>query len=209
MERTLRRFLMGFSQHHKNITTGGIMLYRTAPVFGLRREIDKLFEDAFGGATDGGFWNPAVDIRENDNELRIDVELPGINPDEVEVTAENGVLTVRGEKRGERKEEDKTRYHVVERSYGSFMRSFQLPQGLDEDRIEASFDNGILSVHIPKSALPQPRRIQITPAATQKAVGTGMTSGQALKSSSENAAGSTSTAKQSNTRNRETSGTNA
>ncbi|HEY3258620.1 MAG TPA: Hsp20/alpha crystallin family protein, partial [Gemmatimonadaceae bacterium] len=109
-----------------------------------------------------------------------------------EVTAENGVLTVRGEKRSERKEDDKSRYHVVERSYGSFMRSFQLPQGLDEDRIEATFDNGILSVHIPKSALPQPRRIQITPAARQKAVGTG----------------STSTAKQSN-RNRETSGANA
>ena len=169
------------------------MLYRAAPVFGLRREIDKLFEDAFGGATDSGFkWNPAVDIRENDSELRLDVELPGISPEEVEVTAENGVLTVRGEKRSERKEDDTSRYHVVERSYGSFMRSFQLPQGLDEDRIEATFDNGILSVHIPKSALPQPRRIQITPAARQKAVGTG----------------STSTAKQSN-RNPETSATNA
>ncbi|HMA22214.1 MAG TPA: Hsp20/alpha crystallin family protein [Gemmatimonadaceae bacterium] len=141
------------------------MLYRTslsAPVFGLRREIDRLFEDTFGRGEGMTAWNPAVDVRESDKELNIEVELPGINPDDVELTAENGVLTIRGEKRGERKEgEEDNRYHLVERSYGGFMRSFQLPQGLDESKIEADFNNGILSVHIPKAALPQPRRIQI------------------------------------------------
>lgn len=151
------------------------MIYRTAPIFGLRREIDKLFEDTFGGGVgDGGIaWNPAVDIRETGNEMRLDVELPGIKPEEVEVTAENGVLTIRGEKHSERKEDENARYHVVERTYGSFMRSFQLPQGLQEEKIEATYDNGILSIHIPKAALPQPRRIQITPGTTQKAVGSG------------------------------------
>jgi HSP20 family protein len=150
------------------------MLYRTsltAPVFGLRREIDRLFEDTFGH--DGGSaWTPAVDVRENQNELRLDVELPGINPDDVDISTENGILTIRGEKHTERKEEDESRYHVVERSYGSFTRSFQLPPGLDDSRIEATCDNGILSIHIPKSALPQPKKIQIK-TGTSAQVGSG------------------------------------
>ncbi len=161
------------------------MLYRTsttAPVFGLRREIDRLFEDAFGRGDGGTTWTPAVDIRENQNELRLDVELPGLNPDEVEITAENGVLTITGEKQTERKEGDDSRYHVVERAYGAFTRSFQLPQGLDESRIEATFNNGILSIHIPKSALPQPKKIQIKSGnvgSTQQQVGSsGTQSGQ-------------------------------
>lgn len=141
------------------------MLYRTslsAPVFGLRREIDRLFEDTFGRGEGMSTWNPAVDVRETDQELALELELPGIKPEEVELTAENGVLTVRGEKRSERKEGDESsRYHMVERSYGSFTRSFQLPQGIDETKIEADYNNGILSIHIPKTALPQPRRIQI------------------------------------------------
>ena len=140
------------------------MLYRNslnAPVFGLRREIDRLFEDTFGRGEGGTTFTPAVDIRENQNELSLDVELPGLNPSDVEITAENGVLTIRGEKQTERKEGDDSRYHVVERSYGSFLRSFQLPQGLDESKIEASYNNGILSIHIPKSALAQPKKIQI------------------------------------------------
>ena len=141
------------------------MLHRTsasAPVFGLRREIDRLFEDTFGRGDGVTSWTPAVDVRETDKELRIDVELPGINPDNVELTVENGVLSIRGEKRNERKEDDsENRFHVVERTYGTFMRSFQLPPGLDESKIEADYDNGILAIHIPKTALPQPRKIQI------------------------------------------------
>jgi HSP20 family protein len=140
------------------------MLYRTSlttPVFGLRREIDRLFEDTFGRGEGGTAWTPAVDIRENPNEMTLDVELPGLNPENVEITAENGVLTISGEKQTERKEDDDSRYHVVERSYGSFLRSFQLPQGLDESRIDATFNNGMLSIHIPKSALAQPKKIQI------------------------------------------------
>lgn len=140
------------------------MLYRnslTPPVFGLRREIDRLFEDTFGRGDGGTTFTPAVDIRENQNELSLDVELPGLDPNDVEITAENGVLTIRGEKQTERKEGDDSRYHIVERSYGSFLRSFQLPNGLDESKIEANYNNGILSIHIPKSALAQPKKIQI------------------------------------------------
>jgi HSP20 family protein len=152
------------------------MLYRmttSSPVFGLRREIDRLFEDAF--TRDGMSWTPAVDIKETESELRVELELPGLKPEDVEITAENGVLTIRGEKRSERKEDEQSRYHVVERTYGSFMRTFQLPQGIDEDQIGAEFDNGILSLRIPKTALPQPRRIQINAAqkSQQGAVGSG------------------------------------
>jgi HSP20 family protein len=138
------------------------MLYNVAtasPIFGLRREIDRLFEDTF--TRDGNTWTPAVDINETSSDLHVDLELPGLRPEDVEITAENGVLTIRGEKRSERKEGEEKRYHLVERSYGSFMRSFTLPNGIDENQIQADFENGILSIHIPKAALPQPTRIRI------------------------------------------------
>jgi len=152
------------------------MLYRTmtaAPVFGLRREIDRLFDDAF--SRDGMGWSPAVDIKENESELRVEVELPGLKPEEVEITAENGILTLRGEKKSERKEGDESRFHLVERTYGSFARTFQLPTGVDESKIEADFENGLLAIRIPKAALPQPRRIEIGARGAQKqgAVGGG------------------------------------
>jgi HSP20 family protein len=144
------------------------MVYRTtlatAPVFSLRREIDRLFEDTFGGnGTQGGAsWTPPVNVREDDKDLTFQVELPGVKPEQVDITVDNGVLTIRGERQETRTEgEDKARYHLVERSYGAFSRSFQLPKGLDETKIDAQFDEGVLTVHIPKSALPQPKRVQI------------------------------------------------
>lgn len=138
------------------------MLYRMttpSPIFGLRREIDRLFEDTF--TRDGSNWTPAVDVQETERDLRVELELPGLKPEDVEITAENGLLTIRGEKRSERKEGEQNRYHIVERSYGSFMRNFQLPPGVDEEQIAAEFENGILSLRIPKTALPQPRKIPI------------------------------------------------
>jgi HSP20 family protein len=150
----------------------------SSPIFGLRREIDRLFDDTF--ARDGNTFTPAVDIKENDNEIRLELELAGLKPEDVEITAENGVLTVRGEKRSERKEGDETRYQVIERTYGTFMRTFQLPQGIDEDQIKADFDSGVLTLHIPKTALPQPKRIEIgaVRGKQQAAVGSGSTSSQ-------------------------------
>jgi HSP20 family protein len=158
------------------------MLYRmttASPIFGLRREIDRLFEDTF--ARDGSSFTPAVDIKENDNEIRLDLELPGLKPEDVEITAENGVLTIRGEKQAERKEGDEHRYQIIERVYGTFMRSFQLPQGVDADQVKAEFNNGVLSLHIPKGALPQPKRIEISAVGQQKqqaAVGGGSVANQ-------------------------------
>jgi HSP20 family protein len=179
------------------------MLYRMttgSPIFGLRREIDRLFDDTF--VRDGASWSPAVDIKETDGEISLDLELPGIKPEDVEITAENGVLTVRGEKKSERKEGEENRYHVVERTYGSFLRTFQLPQGIDEDQIKAEFEHGILSVHIPKAALPQPKRIQIggSQQKSQAAVGSGKVSNE---HSSQSANGKTSGQRSTSTSQRE------
>jgi HSP20 family protein len=133
-----------------------------SPIFGLRREIDRLFDDAFVGRGGGASWQPAVDIQETARELRLDVELPGLREEDVEIEVENGILSVRGQKSAERQEEGaEGRYHLVERSYGSFFRSFQLPQGVDAEQIAADFESGVLRIRIPKAALPQPRRIQI------------------------------------------------
>lgn len=157
------------------------MLYGTslAAPFGLRREIDKLFDEAFVGGRRMS-WAPVVDIQEDEKEIAIVAELPGLRPEQVEVTCENGVLNIRGEKSEERKEDDQTRrYHLVERTYGNFSRSFQLPQGLDESKIEAGFDNGILTVRVPKAALPQPKKIQINAGSgTQRRVESGNNKGK-------------------------------
>lgn len=151
--------------------TGMVPFFSSSfPLGGLRREIDRLFDDA-GGVSAGGRWLPAADIREDDNSIDIDVELPGIDPENVDINVENGILTVAGEKRTEHEEGKEGQYHSVERRYGSFVRSFQLPQGLDESKITANFNSGLLTVEIPKSALPQPRRIQIAARGSQEVQG--------------------------------------
>jgi HSP20 family protein len=142
------------------------MLYATtttAPVFGLRREIDRLFEDTFGrGQAGRSEWAPAVDIHETGRELTFAVELPGVKLENVAVSALDGVLTIEGERIDERKEGEEGRYHLTERNYGSFMRRFQLPPGVNSDKIEADVEDGMLRVRVPKAALPQPKKIQVT-----------------------------------------------
>ena len=134
----------------------------TAPVFGLWRQIDRLFEDSVGrGQAGRNEWAPAVDIHETEQELTFAVELPGIKPEDVEVTAVDGILTIHGERNEELRDGEEGRYHLIERHYGSFMRRFQLPQGVDDDKIEADVAQGMLQVRIPKTALPQPKKIQV------------------------------------------------
>ena len=145
------------------------MVYRTsiaAPAVSLRREIDRLFDDTLNalganGATRVNDWMPPVDIRESESELTLMLEIPGVTPENIQLTADNRVLTVSGEKSEQRKEGEQHQYHLVERSYGSFSRSFRMPKNLDESNIEATFDHGVLTIHIPKTALPQPRKIEV------------------------------------------------
>jgi HSP20 family protein len=134
----------------------------TAPAFALRRQIDRLLEESLGhGQTGQGDWVPAVDIRETEGELTFSVELPGLRPEDVEVTAVEGILSIHGVRTAMRSEGEQARYHLVERSYGSFLRRFNLPQGVDADKIEAEVTEGVLHVRIPRLALPEPKRIQV------------------------------------------------
>jgi HSP20 family protein len=135
----------------------------TAPLFGLRREIDRLFDGTFAREqARRNEWTPAVDIYETDAELTLAVELPGIMPKNVEVSAVDGILTIQGERADERKEGEDGQYSLLERNYGSFMRRFQLPQGVDSGKVLADFEHGVLQVHIPKAALPKPTKIEVT-----------------------------------------------
>ena len=133
----------------------------TSPVFGLRREIDRLFEDTFTNGGERSAWVPPVNIRETANSYDFEFELAGFKPEEVELTCDNGVLMVRGEHREERKEGEEGRYHLVERRLGEFSRSFQLPQGVNDEAIQAQFEHGLLKVRVPKAEIPKPRRIEI------------------------------------------------
>ena len=105
-------------------------------------------------------WTPLVDIAEDDKEYLIKAELPEVKKEDVKVTVENDVLTITGERKFEKEEKNK-KYHRVERAYGSFMRSFTLPQGAAGDKINAEFKDGVLKVHLPKSAEAKPKPIDV------------------------------------------------
>ncbi len=105
-------------------------------------------------------WMPALDVNETDDHYAITVELPGARREDVTVELEEGMLTIRGEKKSEREEKNEQR-RFVERSYGTFSRSFSLPRDADGDRIEAAFENGVLTLTIPKSEEAKPRTVSI------------------------------------------------
>jgi HSP20 family protein len=114
----------------------------------------------------GSGWAPVVDVNESASDVGITVELPGIDPSAVEITYEGDVLTVKGEKKSTRKEGDtETRYHLVERTFGSFTRAFRMPKGLDDSKIDAQYANGVLTIRVPKAAVAAPRKIEIKTAA--------------------------------------------
>jgi len=105
-------------------------------------------------------WSPAVDIAEDEKEFLVKAELPEVKKEDVHVSVENGVLTISGERKFEKEEKNK-RYHRTERSYGSFTRSFSLPDGADAGKVRAEFKDGLLRVHMPKSESVKPRQIDV------------------------------------------------
>jgi len=126
------------------------------PLSSLHREVDRLFDDVFRGfgmpslaGFDRGLAWPSVELGETEREIRITAELPGLDEKDVELTLEDGVLTLRGEKKSE--VEDKDRGYS-ERSYGRFERRIGLPKGIEVDKANATFRNGVLTVTLPKSA---------------------------------------------------------
>ena len=134
----------------------------------LQNHMNRLFENAWkgwpGDALGTSNWNPPVDIYESEGELTVNLDLPGVDPDNVEVSVENNVLTIRGERRFEEKQ-DKENYHRVERSYGSFARSFTLSTRVDADKIRANYNAGVLTITLPKAEAAKPKKIQIATAA--------------------------------------------
>lgn len=141
------------------------------PFWALRRDIDRVFENVWSGhrTNDVSTWMPPMDVIERDSEIRCMVELPGLSPNDVQITAENGVLTITGEKKYEQEtESDGTRY--TERRYGQFHRSFTLPEHVAGDQISASFENGVLTLVLPKTAQARPRKIQIGTGSEHKRV---------------------------------------
>lgn len=141
------------------------------PFLTLHREMNRLLDDAMRGSMPpsagqgagqaGALLAPHVDVSETDKDVRIQAELPGVSDQDIEVSLNDDVLTIRAEKRQERKE-DRQGVHFSERAYGTFQRSLRLPFPVSQNQVQASFENGVLSVTLPK-AQPQERshRIQV------------------------------------------------
>lgn len=124
-----------------------------SPFFQLRREVDRLFDDFFSAPVLGGGWRravawPSLEVNEADNEVRVTAELPGMTDKDVELSVQDGMLSIRGEKKSESEDRDRG---WSERYYGRFERRIALPDGADEARCEATFRDGVLTVRIPKS----------------------------------------------------------
>lgn len=105
-------------------------------------------------------WVPSVDISEDEHEYLIKSEIPEVDKKDVKVTMQDGVLTIQGERKKETEEKGK-RFHRVERSYGTFLRSFTLPEDAAEDKIRAEFKDGMLLVHLPKAEKPKPKAVEV------------------------------------------------
>jgi HSP20 family protein len=126
----------------------------------IRRDMDRIF-DTLSVPSDAVSALPA-EVLETDQEVRFMIEIPGMKPEDIELTVENNVLAVSGEKRWQ-KEEGRSEgdYHLLERRYGKFSRSFTLPQRVDSSRGEASYEHGVLTIQLPKTEEAKPRRIEV------------------------------------------------
>jgi HSP20 family protein len=127
----------------------------------LSDRLSRFFGDRSLSESDGSTWLPPVNVEETADELLLTIELPGMRRDEVELELENNVLTIRGTKTLQRQEGDDRRYHLWERRYGSFQRSFTLPRTVTAEEISASFEDGVLHIHMPKAPEAKGRKIEI------------------------------------------------
>lgn len=152
----------------------------------LQEEVNRLFSTNMSRAFDDegigrGAWAPSVDIYENKDQIVLEAELPGMKQEDFDLSIENNVLTLRGERKFEKTDETDN-YHRVERSYGSFTRSFTLPQTVSPEGANAEYNNGVLRVTLPKREETKARRIQITgtgPGPENKTIGTTADTGKA------------------------------
>ena len=130
----------------------------------LQNEVNRLFENVTQGHQDEASlatWAPAVDIYETENELVIKADLPDVNEKDLDIRVENNMLTVRGERKFEQKVKEEN-YLRIERSYGSFSRSFSLPNTVNTETIKAEYKNGALTIELPKRAEAKPRQVKVS-----------------------------------------------
>ena len=135
-------------------------------LFATHGDIDRLFDGFFGKwdfprIATNGTWAPPVDVVDAENHVEFRAEVPGLSEEDVHVSVTENVLTLKGEKKNE-SEEKNGNYHRLERSYGQFQRSFNLPRNLRTDDVSASFKNGILTISVPKAEEAQPKEIPIS-----------------------------------------------
>jgi len=129
----------------------------------VRDEFDRLFEDFWGRwpqLRPEEEWTPALDVSETENEVRVLVELPGIDPKDIEVTVQGDVLTIKGERKQE-KEEKKENFHRVERYYGSFCRTLRLPAVAEVEKVTAGYKDGVLKLTVPKKEEAKTKKIEV------------------------------------------------
>jgi HSP20 family protein len=151
--------------------------------YDMQSEMNRMFDEVFGGLArrerqqqeQPTRWAPALDVLQEDGDIVVKAELPGVKLEDVDITLHNGVLTISGERRADEQREG-SGYYVRERRYGSFRRSMTLPQGVDESKISARFDGGVLEVRVSgAAAVEEPKRIQIEPG--DESSGNGTSSG--------------------------------
>lgn len=128
-------------------------------------DLDRMFERFFGEmmpseGRSAAVWTPSVDVKEDEHQFSVIVELPGMKSADIDVQVENNQLFISGERRMEEKKEGEN-WHFVERSYGSFSRSFRLPKNVDSEAVKAAYADGVLTINIPKAEEAKPRRIEI------------------------------------------------
>lgn len=147
-----------------------LVKYRTFPLFKSPfdelRHLDSMIDKFFRGGVvdDGSFfptvWTPAVDVAEHEDTYVVNVELPGISKGDVKITMQGNILTIEGEKKAEKEEKEKN-YHRVERSYGSFRRSFRLSSTVNSDKVDAQYKDGILTISLPKAEEARRKQIEV------------------------------------------------
>ena len=142
----------------------------------IQNEMNRLFNSFFDTPTpaqgNGGSvrrWIPPMDLVETETEYLLKADLPGLSDEDVSIEFEDNVLTIAGERKSDH-EERKEGYYRVERSYGRFSRSLTLPEGVDAEAVKASFDHGVLEIHIPKPEAKQPRKVAISVGETPKTI---------------------------------------
>ncbi len=133
-------------------------------LWNVQRDINRLMDDMWTvqhshyGLKD---WMPRVDVEERENDFEVSMDIPGVDKKDIKVSLDNKVLTIKGERKVERNEEEEGKYHCTERMYGSFQRSFTLPKSIDSKKIRARHENGVLTITLPKAEEAREREIEI------------------------------------------------